>query len=73
MGEKILGGHDHFLREGSSYAENEYNLFHRKLDAKNFYIKQFFQKKQKKTVFSEETVENSSGGAFDHFLGKGGF
>ncbi len=25
-----------------------------------------------KTVFSEETAKNSSGDAFDHFLGKGG-
>ncbi len=27
----------------------------------------------KTAVFSEETVKNRSGGAFDHFLGKGGF
>ncbi len=26
----------------------------------------------KKTVFSEETAKNRSGGAFDHFSGKGG-
>ncbi len=28
---------------------------------------------RKKVVFSEETAKNRSGGAFDHFSGKGGF
>ncbi len=59
-----------FWEKGSSLAKNEYNLFYRKLDAKNCYIKQFFSKK---AVFSEEIAKNSCGGAFDHFLGKGDF
>ncbi len=59
-----------FWTKGSSYAKYEYNFFYRKLDAKNFYIKQFFRKT---AMFSEETVKNRSGGAFVHFSGKGGF
>ncbi len=35
-----------FQEKRSSYAKNEYNLFYRKLDAKSFYIKQSFRKKQ---------------------------
>ncbi len=46
MWEKILEGYDHFLEEGSSYVKNECNLLYRKLDAKYFYFKSFFRKKQ---------------------------
>ncbi len=35
-----------FYEKGSYYAKNEYNLFYRKLDAKYFYITQFFWKKK---------------------------
>ncbi len=55
--------------KGPSYATNEYNRFHQKLDAEYFFILQFFQKK---TVFSEKTVKNCFGSTFDYFLGKGG-
>ncbi len=39
----------------SFYTENKYNLFHHKLSAEYFFIKQLFQKK---TVFSEKTLKN---------------
>ncbi len=52
----------------SFYAKNEYNLFYRKLDAKNFYMKQFFWKKQyflrelQKTVLgSHSTISQGKG------------
>ncbi len=70
MGKKVWADMTIFKKKGSSYTKNEYNLFYRKRDAKNYYIKQFFSKK---AVFSEETAKNCSGGAFDHFSGKGGF
>ncbi len=43
-------------------------LFYHALNAKYFYVQQFFFKE---AVFSKETAKNYFGGAFDYFLGKG--
>ncbi len=41
-GEKIFLGGMTILGEGPSYAKNEKNLFYQTLDAKYFYVTQFF-------------------------------
>ncbi len=44
-------------------------FFYQKFDAEYLFIRQFFRKK---AVFSEKTVKNCFGGAFDNFFGKEG-
>ncbi len=53
----------------SSYTKNKYILYYYELHDKYFHIKHFFLEK---TVFSEETAKNCSGGTFEHFLGNEG-
>ncbi len=55
--------------QGSSNTKNECDLFYLKLDAEYFCTQQFFRKK---AVFSEKTVKNYFGDAFDKFSRKGG-
>ncbi len=57
-----------FWEKGSSYGKNEYNLFYRKLDGKNFYIKQFFRKKQ---YFLRKLQKTVVGAHLTIFQGKG--
>ncbi len=53
---------------GHLTPKNEYNLFYQKLDAKNFYIKQFFQKKQ---CFLRKLQKIILGAHLTIFQGKG--
>ncbi len=57
-----------FKEKGSTYAKKEYNLFYRKLDAKNFYIEQFFRKKQ---CFLRKLQKSVLGAYLTIFQGKG--
>ncbi len=56
MANKIFGVHDYFLGDEVVLRQNEYNVFYYKLDAKYFYVKQFFWKKQYSLKKLQKTV-----------------